>query len=445
MIRRLLTARRCSVLLLYGCGTTVDPVGYNEATGFGGADGVSGAGAASGGVSGAGGAGAASGAGGETAARRLRPLRGPSSYPNAFRDLLGKTEAQITARIDEAFEQLFHGNPSTEAIYFEKGDGAYIRDILHDDIRTEGMGLGMMITLQLNRREEFDRLWRYSRDQLQFMSGENRGYFRSRCDTLDGDTIECIDPYGLQQFVMALVLAHGRWGSSGQIDYESAAFSLFDVMRNKEAENGGIKAGVTNTFDAQTNLVFDVPHESAASFTRPSVIMPAYYELWALATGESFYGDAAVSGRSYWRLVANPTTGLMPTRASLKGQPLDDWNTFSSSGFRTHFNLVLDAIWTTSDPWVIQQSDRTLAFFADEGIDSYGSSYTLDGMRLRPDRDQALIVSNGALALISQHEERSAFVERVWEQPVVMFEPRYYAGVLHLLSLTLLGGRFRVY
>ena len=413
-----LAAARCglSLLWLQGCGSTVDPVGYNG-------DGPP-----------------------ADADAHLRPLRGPSTYPNAFRDVLGKTEAEITTRVNTTFNQLFHGNPLSEAIYFQDGDNAYVRDILHGDIRSEGMGLGMMITVELDRRQEFDALFRYAKQELQFTSGPNRGYFRSRCDLLNGSTAECLDPYGLQQVVMALIFAHGRWGSdSGELDYEAEALSLFDVMRNKEAQNGGIKEGVTDTFDTTTKLVFDFPNESAADFTRPVVEMPAYYELWAQATGDSFYVGAAVAARQYWKLVANEKTGLMPVRAFFDGEPLADWDNFNPEAYRVHFNLALDRIWFGGDEWHVDESNRLLDFFTAEGIDTYGRIYTLEGEVVQAARDPSLIASNGPVALISTHAEREAFIQAIWELPTPVAEGRYYSGVLQLLALITLSGRFRVY
>ena len=91
----------------------------------------------------------------------LGPLHAPGLYPDAFRDVLGKSDADITAKIATTFNQLFHGDPSSEAIYFTTGtDQAYILDVLHGDVRSEGIGLGMMIAVELGKRDEFDRLLR---------------------------------------------------------------------------------------------------------------------------------------------------------------------------------------------------------------------------------------------------------------------------------------------
>ncbi|HSY39738.1 MAG TPA: cellulase, partial [Polyangia bacterium] len=87
----------------------------------------------------------------DTESKTLLPLTPPASYPNPFRDLLGQTDAAISAKLNNAFNTIFHGSP-TYAIYVPVGtDQAYIEDTYHnDEIRTEGIGLGMMICVEFN-------------------------------------------------------------------------------------------------------------------------------------------------------------------------------------------------------------------------------------------------------------------------------------------------------
>ena len=400
---------------LAGCTATTDSLGFDSATESGG----------------------------------LRPLRRPATYPNPFRDLLGKTEAAIDARIQSAFDQLFHGLPDSQAIYFVVGpDEAEIRDVYHADVRTEGMGLGMMISVQLGRRDEFDRLWRHAKRALR-ATGANDGYYVSFCDTVDGLTsTPCIDPFGMEQFAMALVFAHGRWNSTGSVNYEADALELLDVMQNMEQRNGGVVDQVTNVFHADTKLASHEPKSSASSFTRPSIEIPAYYALWAAATGDDFWLAAADAGRAYTKLVTHPTTGLVPVRAFLTGQPVTGagWDAFRHEAYRSELNLALDGIWFPgSDPWVIDAADRLIGFFASEGLETYGKAFTLDGNLLDPTRDVALIAANGAVAAIATRAERRGFVQAVWDLETPSGPARYYSGLLDLMALLVLGGRFQVY
>jgi oligosaccharide reducing-end xylanase len=177
-------------------------------------------------------------------------------------------------------------------------------------------------------------------------------------------TVACLDPYGLQQFVMSLIFAHERWGSEDGIDYERDTFDVVEVMLHKQDQNGDTEEGATNTFDTESKLVFDVPNRNAASRTRPSILMPAYYELWGKATGEAFFTEAAEATRDFFPLVANPMTGLMPLRAYFDGTPMPGAENFTPEAYRVFLNVVLDQIWTPGDPWGPTACGNVLSFFA---------------------------------------------------------------------------------
>ena len=379
----------------------------------------------------------------------LRPLSPRTSYPNPFRDVLGKTQTEIDMKIMGAFDQLFHGDPMSEAIYRTVGaDQAQIEDILHDDVRTEAQGFGMMITVQLDQRDEFDRLWRHAKSELRIAMGANEGYYNSSCDNVDGlSSMPCIDPFGMEQFAMALIFAHGRWGSTGSIDYETDVLELLDVMLHKEERNAGVMTDVTNVFDDLTKLPFHEPKASASTFTRPSIVIPAYYALWAEATGDPFWSQAEDAGRIYTRDVSNETTGLVPVRAYFDGRPVTGggWDAFRHEAYRTELNLALDEIWNGDDPWVVQTSDRLIAFFWSQGLPDYGKAYALDGTVLDPTKEIALVASNGAVAAIATRTERAEFIQEVWDMQTPTGGARYYAGVMDLLALLVLGGKFQVY
>jgi len=75
-------------------------------------------------------------------------------YRNLFVEA-GHSSQEVVGKINAAFQQLFHGDPDTQAVYFPAGKNAngplaYICDIGHNDVRSEGMSYGMMIAVQLN-------------------------------------------------------------------------------------------------------------------------------------------------------------------------------------------------------------------------------------------------------------------------------------------------------
>ncbi len=375
---------------------------------------------------------------------RLLPLTPPSSYPNPFRDVLNKSDAEIDEKIELAFKRLF--GDGSEAIYIREGDQAYIWDFYHNDIRTEGMGWAMMICVELDKHDEFDRLWAYAKSKLMVQDGPNAGYFRSRCDTgLNNTTtaLDCLDPFGHEQFAMALLFANERWATTGRHNYAEDALRLFDVMLNKEQSNGGVVEGVTNMFDAQTRLPVHLPDEASQSFTRPSLVMPGYYELWAQATREPFWSAAADAGRSWLRSIAGPKTGLTPVRAELSGTPVAGWDQFGPEAYRTQLNLTLDWIWFGKEPSEVENANRQLTFFA--GLEKTGRQYSLDGNCLAGCMyELSLVFTNGITATIATDAARNAFVKAVWETSPPTGNVRYYGGLVHLLALLVMGGRFQV-
>ena len=383
-----------------------------------------------------------------TDSKTLLPLTPPASYPNPFRDLLGQTDAAISAKLNNAFNTIFHGSPSY-AIYVPVGtDQAYIEDTYHNNqIRTEGIGLGMMICVEFNKQDEFDKLWRYAKEVVQDQTGPDAGYFPSFCDDASGTTtISCLDPYGFEQFVTALIFANDRWGSTGAIDYATDALALFHTLRHKEDDNGGVVDGVTNMFDAAANLPLDVPNVAAAGVTRPSVVMPGYYALWAEADADPSWTATAERGRAFWQSDANATTGFVPVRADLDGSPLAGWASFQSECYRAQINVVIDQIWSGGAPWNVTESNQLLAFFSGQGINSYGRTFSLDGTTvLDPTHDPALVAANGVAAVTSTNTDRSSYVNAVWNLDPPSGDGRYYSGILQMVALLILSGQFQVY
>lgn len=384
--------------------------------------------------------------GGTLSSLQLASLHGPATYPNALRDLSGKTDAEIATRISDAYDQLFHGNSDTEAIFIEVGTNeGYIVDALHNQIRTEGIGIAMLVSVALGKRTEFDQLWRFAKS-IQLTTGPAQGYFPSFCDSIVDDG-NCLDPYGLQQIVTALLLARGRWRIvPGAIDYGTEAAILLDLIRNKETYNCGTQGGITAPFDEAAALPTIVPTTAAAGVSRPSLVMPAYYDLWYQATGDPFWSRAAAAGRAYWREAANATTGLLPEEATFDGMPVPNADTFRSETLRAFFSIALDRIWSGTQGWPSEEANRVLGFFHDKGLASYGLTFTLDGTTVSKAHDNSLVAANGTLAMVATDSTRREFVDAVWN----MGKPptgsaRYYPGITHLLALVMLSGQLRIY
>ena len=94
-----------------------------------------------------------------------RPIPDAKNAPGAFntshyRNLFVEGRhpaAEVSNKINAAFQQLFHGDPTNQAVYYiaganSNGPLAYVTDIKHHDVRTEGLSYGMMIAVQMNQK-----------------------------------------------------------------------------------------------------------------------------------------------------------------------------------------------------------------------------------------------------------------------------------------------------
>jgi len=372
-------------------------------------------------------------------------------YPNLFAGLLGKSDAEIQAKLDGAWKHLFYGDDKTERVYYPVGDDmAYIQDIGNDDVRTEGMSYGMMIAVQMNKKEEFDRLWKWARTYMYNDRGAQQGYFAWHCtpwgEKLDSNPASD----GEEWFVTALFFAAGRWGNGeGIYNYEAEAQAILHTMLHKADENNGI---ATNMFDPEHKMVVFVPSSGRASrFTDPSYHLPHYYELWARWADEDneFWAEAATVSREFFKKAAHPETGLMPDYAEFDGSPTDPWggghDAFRFDAWRNGMNVAVDYAWFAADPWQVEQSNRLLDFFYRQGIGSYGNQYTLDGKRLSGDHSLGLVAMNGVAALAATTGHRADFVQALWDASPPSGKWRYYDGMLYMLGLLHVSGNFRIY
>jgi oligosaccharide reducing-end xylanase len=370
-------------------------------------------------------------------------------YPNLFKDYLGKSDEEIQTKIDSAFNQLFYGDDATERVYYPVGsDMAYISDIANQDVRSEGMSYGMMIAVQLNKKEEFDRIWKWTKTYMYQTEGGYKGYFAWHCKT-DGTQLAANPAAdGEVWFITALFFADGRWGSGeGIYNYRAEAQSILDVALHADELGGDL---ATNLFDPESKQVVFVPQLGKNSqFTDPSYHMPHFYELWALWADKDneFWADAVTVSREYLPKSVHPETGLAPNYSYFDGKPYnDEYNgNFRYDAFRVGANVGMDHVWFAPDQWHVEQSNRLLNFFASQGMDDYKAEYYLTGEPQVGHRSPGLMATNAVAALAADREIGEPFVQALWDQSLPTGQYRYYDGLLMMLGLLQVSGNFRIY
>jgi len=284
-------------------------------------------------------------------------------YRNLFTEA-GHSQAEVSAKINAAFQQLFHGDPQTQTVYYdvgknENGPLAYLSDINNKDVRSEGMSYGMMIAVQMNKKAEFDALWNWSKTFMYNASPTHPAYgFFSWSMKTDGKpNSESPAPDGEEYWVMALYFGSARWGDgTGIYDYRAQADRLLSDMKNRGVITGPAGRGQATEgahFNAEHKMVRFTPSMTRPDHTDPSYHLPAFYELWARwgpVADRPFWADAAKVSRDFFQKATNPTTGLAPDYANFDGTPVARNGNFGADAWRTAANWSVDWSWWAADP-----------------------------------------------------------------------------------------------
>ncbi len=400
---------------------------------------------------------------------KLKPADGQGAYatkiyPNLFR-ANGHTDAEIIAKTEAAFGQLFHGDSASQRVYFRDGkntDGplAYVSDVLHNDIRSEGMSYGMMIAVQLNKKAEFDALWNYALTHMYIRGPQHpaEGYFAWSLKRDGTPNSETPAPDGEEYFATALYFASGRWGNgTGIYQYRTWADKILTAMRHHPEKTGPTKRGpqtVGPMVNEAHKMILFVPNGPGRKFSDPSYHLPAFYECWARfgpSADRAFWAAAADTSRQYFVKATHPRTGLSADYAHFDGKPVvtpfnENSKNFAYDSWRTAMNWSVDWAWWQKDSREQELSNRIQTFFAREGITKYGNVYTPDGQRVGNSHTTGLVATNAVASLAATHPLAKDFVEALWQEQIPdQLGERYYDGLLYLMGLLHCSGHFRIY
>jgi oligosaccharide reducing-end xylanase len=372
----------------------------------------------------------------------------------------GYLEAEVSRKIDEAWQSLFHGDPDNEAVYFEKGqnaDGAlaYLMDIGNGDVRSEAMSYGMMVAVQLSHKHEFDALWNWAHTYMAHPDPKDpvHGYFSWQMRP-DGTIMDPMPaPDGEEYFVTSLYFAHARWGSGkGLYDYRAQADQLLSDVRARE-DIGGVTSLFNRKWHAPRFTPNTADYGSNGDHTDPSYHLPAFYEVWARvgpSSESAFWRDAAKASRDFLARVAHPSTALVPDYAEFDGRPKPRKNDpgggdFRYDAWRAAMNWSVDYAWWAADPRACERSDHLQAFFERQGLWTYVNRYHLDGRPIERERSLGLAAMNAVASLAATHARSWRFVDELWSARPPHGTWRYYDGMLYLLGLLHVSGQFRAY
>jgi oligosaccharide reducing-end xylanase len=366
-------------------------------------------------------------------------------YRNVFQEC-GYDSTAIRQKLEDAWNQLFYGDEETRIYYPLGEDKGYLLDTGNLDVRTEGVSYGMMMCVQMDKKEEFDRLWTFAKEYMWHSEGKYKGYFAWHCKP-DGTRLsQGPAPDGEEFFAMALFFASKRWGDrEAPYDYADQARAILRACVHQGEDGIG-----DPMWDPQTKLIKFVPE---TPFSDPSYHLPHFYELFALWADEEdrpFWKEAAEASRAYLRKACHPVTGLAPEYANYDGTPRtqshEHYQHFFSDSYRVAANIALDYEWFRADAWQVEQSNKLQAFFA--GIDpSDYRRYTVDG---KPFEEKSLhpvglLATNAFASLAADGANAKKFVELFWNTPLRTGVRRYYDNCLYFFTLLALSGNYRIW
>jgi oligosaccharide reducing-end xylanase len=367
-----------------------------------------------------------------------------NSYPNLFAQM-GISEDQIKKKIKDTFETMFFD--PTERIYFEMGeDMGYMLDTGNNDARTEGMSYGMMMAVQMDRKDIFDRLWLFSNTYMYQRQGKYQGYFAWSVATDGTKNSEGPAPDGEEYFAMALFFASKRWGDGeAPFDYSVKARDIlrYCIHQSEIVEDGN------PMWDSSNYYIKFVPE---TPFSDPSYHLPHFYELFALLADEedrSFWQKAAEASRKYLHIACDKDTGMAPEYAEFDGTPKHLYNEgqFYSDAYRVAMNIGLDSAWFDKDETLGEIIDKLQIYFSENTKLGEYHSYTIKGEPL----DQpalhpvAIIATNAAGSLAAKGKYRLQWVKDFWNLPLRKGDRRYYDNCLYFFSLLMLAGEYKIY
>jgi len=370
------------------------------------------------------------------------------TYNNLFAEC-GYASKDIENKLENIYNTIFYGNDN-ERLYHPVGDDmAYFVDTGNNDARTEGMSYAMMMCVQRNMKEEFDRLWKWTKTYMFMEDGWNKGYFAWSVKLNGEKNANGPAPDGEEYFALALFFAANRWGDGeGIFNYSKEAKELLhECVHKGEKEPGAPMWEPTN------KLIKFVP---GLDFTDPSYHLPHFYELFSIWCNEEdrqFWKEAAQASREYLKKACHPITGLAPEYSQYDGVPCDSpWareyhERYYSDSYRVPANLGLSYEWFENSTWECECADKIQTFFCETVKGKADLVYEIDGIIIEEKalHPVAIIATNAMASLASKGKYRKESVDLFWNTPLRTGERRYYDNCLYLFAFLALSGNYKIW
>ena len=378
-------------------------------------------------------------------------------YESPFKKYLGKTDEEIQAKLDQLWKHYFEGQIS-QKIYYDIGKEAYILDANNNDVRSEGLAWGMMIAVQTNHREEFDKIWNWAKEHHWHKAGEWNGYFAWQRKTDGSGKDDAPAPDAELYFMMSLLFAANRWDDSQYMD--DAQYILDKMWSNYEHK----------LFNQQSFVVSFQPTVSWGFFGEPAYDLPAFIELFARWSKNRNHTDrwykALQATRLHLYKSSHPTTGLFADYSRFDGTPYRP--DFSKTSDRYMYEAERAAMNFGMDYYLFGKSADSLMVMAKRIIDFFEADgyaharFDWDGKNPGETYTEGQKGTNAVAALVLQDLEKypnllgdakmttyediiKKNLQMAWNVRPLSGQYRYYEGMVHYLAMLHLCGAFKIW
>ena len=361
-------------------------------------------------------------------------------YTSPFKTLLDKRDPEINTKLDQLWNHYFKGDANSR-LYYDCGNEAYILNVAENYVTSEGMSYGMMIAVQTNHRQEFDKLWAWTKNHMWRKSGSWNGYFASICMT-DGTVSETMCcPVAEMYMMMSLIFAANRWNNSAYM--EDAQYILNNMWNNPSF----------SLFDSEKFIIKFIP---TVSFSNPSYDLPAFLELFSRwsDTNREQWARTIEATRNHLYNSSNRYSGLFPECSDFTGIPQSYSQNPNSTKYmydamRCAMNIGMDYyLFGVDAERQTVLAKRLIDFFEEDRYQharfnwdgsSPSESYTVGEAGANAVICYALMGTHGYEIKIKRN------LQKAWDGSLLTGQYRYHDGLVHYLSMLHLCGSFKIW
>jgi len=369
---------------------------------------------------------------------------GPQASPGA---MLPEPEAPLTAAELQALDQfdgLVHAPGSAPAAaqitettvvrayldwkarFFKSCDNGTVYVLKTDytgseEIVSEGIGYGMLMSVAIGDRETFDGLWGYYRSHR-----NGNGVMNWRQSVCGGDTGGNGASDADLDSALGLVLADSRWGG-----YTEDARNLIEAIGTNETQVCDNGQTVLKPGDSWGGC--------GGQTVNPSYFSPGHYRRFALVQTDraDFWNDFASDTYVMLRGMQDEKDGLIPDWGFGDGRSEGgDRGQFGYEAVRNPWRVALDYAWSGN------ADARAFLQRMSQTVDTRGGIAAMaDAENFEDKRNSAFLGSLSLSGLAVSEQKLQSYVQE-WQAYEDLDDQWYYQATLRVLFLMTAGGFF---